>query len=45
MHFRLDDGSRIGVSFHHISHAELFGGDNPGTETLGLTYTIPIGRF
>ena len=45
VHFRLDDGSRIGVSFHHISHAELFGDDNPGTETLGLTYTIPIGRF
>ena len=45
VHYRLDDGSRIGVSFHHISHAELFGDDNPGAETLGLTYTIPIGRF
>ncbi|MDE0334287.1 MAG: acyloxyacyl hydrolase [Defluviicoccus sp.] len=45
VHYKLDDGSRIGVSFHHISHAELFGDDNPGTETLGLTYTIPIGRF
>ena len=45
VHYKLDDGSRIGVSFHHISHAELFGDDNPGTETLALTYTIPIGRF
>ena len=42
---RLDDGSRIGVSFHHISHAEVFDDSNPGTETLALTYTIPIGRF
>ena len=45
VHYKLDDGSRIGVSFHHISHAELFGDDNPGTETFALTYTIPIGRF
>lgn len=45
VHYRLDDGSRIGVSFHHISHADLFGDDNPGTETLALTYTVPIGRF
>ena len=42
---RLDDGSRIGISFHHISHAEVFDDSNPGTETLALTYTIPIGRF
>ena len=42
---RLDDGSRIGVSFHHISHAEVFDDSNPGTETLVLTYAILIGRF
>ena len=42
---RLDDGSRIGISFHHISHAEVFDDSNPGTETLALTYTIPIGPF
>ena len=45
VHYKLDDGSRIGVSFHHISHAEAFDDFNPGTETLALTYTIPIGRF
>ena len=45
VHYKLDDGSRVGVSFHHISHAEVFDDFNPGTETLALTYTIPIGRF
>ena len=45
LHYRLDDGSRLGVSFHHISHAEVFGDINPGTEVLALSYTFPIGRF
>ena len=45
VHYKLDDGSRIGVSFHHISHAEVFDDINPGTETLAFTYTIPIGRL
>ena len=45
LHYRLDGGSRLGISFHHISHAEVFDDDNPGTETLALTYTFPIGRF
>ena len=45
VHYKLEDGSRVGASFHHISHAEAFDEFNPGTETLALTYTIPIGRF
>lgn len=45
VHYKLDDGSRIGVSFHHVSHAEVFDDFNPGAETLAFTYTIPIGRF
>ena len=45
LHYKLDDGSRLGVSFHHISHAEVFDDFNPGTETITLTYTTPIGRF
>ena len=44
-HYRLDDGSRLGLSFHHVSHAEVFGDFNPGTEVLALSYTFPIGRF
>lgn len=45
VHYKLDDGARLGVSFHHISHAEAFDDVNPGTETITLTYTTPIGRF
>ncbi len=39
--YRFDDQSRIGVSFYHISNAGL-GSDNPGTEYLSFTYSIPV---
>ena len=43
--WRLDGAGRIGLSFHHISHAGLLGDANPGTETLLLTYSVPLGRI
>ena len=36
--------SRVGVSFQHMSNAEVFEKRNPGTETLAFTFTIPIGE-
>lgn len=41
--YRLQSGSRIGVKLTHISNASIHD-DNPGTESLLLTYTIPLGR-
>ena len=41
----LPDRSRVGVSFQHLSNAEVFEKRNPGTETLAFTYTIPFGRL
>ena len=39
--FRLNNDVRIGFSFNHISNASL-GIENPGVESLALTYVIPI---
>jgi lipid A 3-O-deacylase len=39
--FKLTNGSRIGISFNHISNAAL-GVENPGVESLALTYIIPL---
>ncbi|OGU78317.1 MAG: hypothetical protein A2W11_07825 [Ignavibacteria bacterium RBG_16_35_7] len=35
------NGARIGFSFNHISNASL-GVENPGVESLALTYIIPL---
>lgn len=43
--WRFDRGGRVGLSFHHLSHASLFGDKNPGTETLLLTYSVPLGHI
>jgi len=43
--FRFDDNSQLGLAFHHMSHGEVFGEFNPGTETLALTYSIPFDRI
>jgi hypothetical protein len=40
--YRFDDQSRLGVAFHHISNAGIYD-DNPGTESIVLTYALPIG--
>ena len=39
--YRFDDRSRIGLAFQHISNASL-DDNNPGTESLVLTYSIPL---
>src|SRR5262249_9640724 len=41
--YPFDDRSRLGMSFHHISNANI-GDKNPGTEILGVFYAIPLGR-
>lgn len=39
---RLRNQARLGLALHHISNAHL-GNHNPGTEILGVTYSIPMG--
>jgi lipid A 3-O-deacylase len=39
--YRFDDHSRLGVYFDHISNAG-FTKRNPGTEIIGLAYSIPF---
>jgi hypothetical protein len=41
--YRFDDRSRLGLALHHISNAGITE-HNPGTEILGVTYSIPVGR-
>lgn len=42
--YRFDDRSRLGVSFGHMSNASI-GDTNPGTESLMLNYSVPLGHF
>jgi hypothetical protein len=37
----LANGSRVAVSFNHISNSSI-GNHNPGTESLALTYVVPV---
>lgn len=39
--YQFEDRSRLGINFYHMSHGEVFGDDNPGTETFGVTYSTP----
>lgn len=39
---RLRNQARLGLALHHISNAHL-GNHNPGTEIIGVTYSIPMG--
>ena len=39
--WRFDDWSRLAIAFHHISNAGIYD-DNPGTELLVLTYSVPF---
>lgn len=41
--YRFDDRSRLGVAFQHISNASI-DDNNPGAESLVLSYSIPIGE-
>ncbi|MBM3565461.1 MAG: acyloxyacyl hydrolase [Alphaproteobacteria bacterium] len=42
--YRFDDRSRLGISFGHMSNAGL-GDKNPGTESLMVNYSIPLGAI
>ncbi len=39
--WQFDDGSRLGMAYHHISNAGL-GDRNPGIENLTVNYAIPF---
>lgn len=41
--YRFDDRARLGVAFSHISNAGI-DNDNPGTESIVLGYSIPLGN-
>ncbi len=41
--YRFADRSRLGVAFSHISNAST-DDNNPGTESLVLSYSIPLGE-
>ena len=41
---RFRNGQRLGISFSHLSNGSL-SDENPGTETLGLSYSIPLDFF
>lgn len=40
--YRYDNRARLGLAFHHISNAGLNSSKNPGTQTLVLSYSLPI---
>lgn len=43
--YRFADQSRLTFSFDHMSHGKLFGNRNPGTETIGVDYALPLSRL
>lgn len=42
--YRFDDRSRLGLAVSHSSNASI-DNTNPGTETLMLNYSVPLGRW
>ncbi|TAH34744.1 MAG: acyloxyacyl hydrolase [Alphaproteobacteria bacterium] len=42
LNYVMEDRARLGLAFNHISNASI-GDENPGTESLLLTYSMPIG--
>ena len=41
--YRFDDDMRIGVAFHHMSNGKVLDQKiNPGTELVGLTFSVPV---
>lgn len=41
--YRFDNRSRLGISVNHISNASIYD-SNPGTESVAITYAIPLGH-
>jgi lipid A 3-O-deacylase len=43
LEYRLDGGACIGAAYHHLSNGKALGQtNNPGTEVVGLTFSLPI---
>ncbi|MEM6492259.1 MAG: acyloxyacyl hydrolase, partial [Pseudomonadota bacterium] len=42
--YRFNDRSRLGLTFHHISNADL-GDRNPGTEVAMVQYSLPFQKL
>ena len=40
--YRFDNDMRVGVAFHHMSMGKVFGDYNPGTELVGVTFSMPV---
>ena len=41
--YAFDDGVRVGLAYHHVSNGKFLGqAENPGTEIVGLTVSIPL---
>lgn len=40
--YRFSDGTRVTASLHHMSHGEVFGDLNPGSDVAALSVHIPI---
>jgi hypothetical protein len=41
--YALDHGLRVGLAYHHMSNGKFLGQtENPGTEIVGLTISIPL---
>ena len=44
LQYRFDNDIRLGVGFHHMSHGKVMNEKlNPGTETLGVSFSVPFG--
>jgi hypothetical protein len=41
--YRFDDDIRLGLAFHHMSNGKVFDQKlNPGTELVGMTFSVPV---
>lgn len=40
-----DGGYQVGAYFTHMSHGKVFSSYNPGTETAGATFSVPIDKI
>ncbi len=40
--YRFDNAARVALTFHHMSHGEIFDDKNPGTEMVALTFALPL---
>lgn len=43
--YRFDGDYRVGLAFHHMSMGKIFGNYNPGTEIVGVTFSMPVAKL